>query len=65
MAVIDTKELGDAVAQAEKEILEERLAKAKAALKNQLRVVATAQLVLDNEKRKLEDLKAEILEGNL
>lgn len=65
MAVLDVKDLEAAVKEAESEIVQEKLSKAKAALKNQLRVVATAELVLTNERRKLDDLKAQILEGNL
>lgn len=65
MAVIAVKDLEDAVKAAEAEINEEKLGKAKSALKNQLRVVANAELVLLNERRKLDDLKAQILEGNL
>lgn len=65
MAVLDVKDLEAAVKEAEGEIVQEKLSKAKSALKNQLRVVANAELVLTNERRKLEDLKAQILEGNL
>lgn len=65
MAVIAVKDLEDAVKAAEAEINEEKLGKAKSALKNQLRIVANAELVLLNERRKLDDLKAQILEGNL
>lgn len=65
MAVIAVKDLEDAVKAAEAEINEEKLGKAKSALKNQLRVVSNAELVLLNERRKLDDLKAQILEGNL
>ena len=65
MAVIAVKDLEDAVKAAEAEINEEKLGKAKSALKNQMRVVANAELVLLNERRKLDDLKAQILEGNL
>lgn len=65
MAVIAVKDLEDAVKAAEAEINEEKLGKAKSALKNQMRVVANAELVLLNERRKLDDLKAQLLEGNL
>jgi hypothetical protein len=65
MAVLDVKDLEAAVKEAEGEIVQEKLSKAKSALKNQLRVVANAELVLTNERRKLDDLKAQILEGNL
>ena len=65
MALMSTDELKKAKDQALAEFNDERLTKAKAALKNQLRVVASAELVLQNERRKLEDLEASILEGNL
>lgn len=65
MAVLDVKDLEAAVKEAEGEIVQEKLSKAKSAIKNQLRVVANAELVLTNERRKLDDLKAQILEGNL
>ena len=65
MALLSTDELKKVKDQALAEFNDERLTKAKAALKNQLRVVASAELVLQNERRKLEDLEASILEGNL
>jgi len=65
MALMSTDELKRVKDQALTEFNEERMTKAKAALKNQLRVVASAELVLQNERRKLEDLEASILEGNL
>ena len=65
MALMSTDELKKIKDQALAEFNDERLTKAKAALKNQLRVVASAELVLQNERRKLEDLEASILEGNL
>lgn len=51
--------------EAAKEIADEQMKKAKTMLVTQMRVVASAELVLAHEKRKLQDIEAAIAEGNL
>lgn len=53
----------DILAQAEAEVRAEATKEAKDKLKSQLRKVAAAQAILNNETRALEVLKPSILEG--
>jgi hypothetical protein len=60
MALIDIKAIQAAAA---KEINDERSAKAKTTLVNQMRIVARAEDVVRAEKLKLADIEAQITDG--
>ncbi len=61
MSLIDIKAVKE---EASKEINKERMDKAKAALVKKLRELATAEDVVRNIKRSIEDLEASIADGS-